>query len=87
MHRIELLPGCSRHLVVRSRDVGVLAGVRVTDAQGRVLATSDARGELHLDLPAAPGTLLFEAEGFSSLQWESYNYWGNASRTVWLSPL
>jgi len=86
LHRIELLPGYSRHLVVRSRDVGVLAGVQVKDAEGRVLGTSDARGELHLDLPEAPGTLLFEAEGFLSLAWESYNYWSNASRTVWLAP-
>jgi hypothetical protein len=28
---------------------------------------------------------VFEAEGFLSVEWESYNYWGNASRTVWLA--
>jgi hypothetical protein len=87
LHRIELIPGYSRHLVVRSRDVGVLAGVRVLDAVGRVLATSDARGELHLDLPESPGTLFFEADGYLSLEWEATNYWYNPVPEVWLAPL
>ncbi len=68
--RIELERGFERELVVRDRVTKrALAGVRVW-RDGRLAATSDEQGRVHLVAEDWPARLRFDGDGYETLDWD-----------------